>query len=263
MKVAALQLDIVPGDPDATLERVRALATRAATAGARLLALPEVFPTGWAASPQLGVEAAPAAREALVAVARRHRCWVVAGLAEPGPERPFNACVVLDPAGEEVMRYRKIHLFSLTGEEHRYAAGSEVFTVAADGLRVTPLICYDLRFPELFRATAASTDLYVVIANWPARRGHPWRTLLQARAMDAQAWVLGVNRVGLDGQGIAHDGDSAVVDPTGTQVAALSGQPGVVTAEVDPEAVRETRARYGFLADRRPEVYASLARDRE
>jgi predicted amidohydrolase len=260
MRVAALQLDIANGDPATTLARAGALADAAAAAGANLLVLPEVFATGWAETPQRAVDAAPAAHAAVVGIARRHRCWVVAGLAEAGPRRPFNSCVVIDPDGTEAARYRKVHLFSLTGEERRYEAGDRVSTLVVGDLRVTPLICYDLRFPELFRATALATDLYTVIANWPSRRGHPWRTLLQARAMDAQAWVLGVNRVGADGQGIAHGGDSAVVDPTGERVASLAGQPGVVLADVHPERVRETRARYGFLADRRPQVYGDLER---
>ncbi len=263
MRVAALQLEVADGDVDATLIRAGRLADQAVGDGARLLALPEVFATGWAATPRCALNAAPAALAFMAETARRHRCWVVGGIAEEGRDRPLNTCVVIDPDGNEAARYRKIHLFSLTGEEQRYAAGDRLLTFDLEGLRVTPLVCYDLRFPELFRATAADTDLYVVIANWPARRGHPWRTLLQARAMDGQAWVLGVNRVGVDGQGNEHDGSSMIVDPTGDPVASLSGRSGVIAAEVDAATVRETRARYGFLADRRPELYARLARERE
>ena len=154
--------------------------------------------------------------------------------------------------------YRKIHPFSLAGEPERYAAGDAVATVVVEGARVTPFVCYDLRFPELFRLAAHDTDLFLVPANWPARRGHAWRALLTGRALDAQAWVAGVNRVGIDGNGVAHEGDTSVVNPLGEVVATLSDREGVVTADVDPDEVARVRRRYGFLDDRRPELYRRL-----
>ena len=97
----------------------------------------------------------------------------------------------------------------------------------------------------------------VVIANWPAQRGHAWRTLLLARAIDCQAWVLGVNRVG-EAQGKHHSGDSALVDPMGAVTTAVSERPTLLLGEVDAEMVGTVRERFGFLSDRRPEVYRGL-----
>jgi predicted amidohydrolase len=145
----------------------------------------------------------------------------------------------------------------LAGETLHFEAGQTMATVEVEGLRITPLICYDLRFPELFRSRARATDLFVVIANWPTKRGHIWKQLLPARATDSQAWVLGVNRVG-SAQGYEHAGDTTLVAPDSSVVASLSDQEGVVLGEVDADRVRDQRERYGFLDDRRPEVYRAL-----
>jgi predicted amidohydrolase len=261
VKVAGLQLDIAWEQPDENLQRASALAADAAAAGANLLVLPEMFATGFSMRAEAMAEHAPRVRVWMSELARRHQVFVCAGYAEPGEERPANACSVHSPTGEELLHYRKIHPFTLAHEPDHYEAGRTLRTVAIDGVRVTPLICYDLRFPELFRAAADATDLFLVLANWPERRSHAWRTLLQARAIDCQAWVLGVNRVG-EAEGHPHRGDTALVDPWGKVLNALAHEPGVVDGEVDAEVVVTARSRFSFLTDRRPEVYRRLREER-
>lgn len=258
MRVAGIQLDTAWEDPDRNLSRVAALVEEAAAAGARLAVLPELFATGFSLRADWVAAASPRVEAAVAELARRHGVWLVGGWAVAADPRPLNAAALIDPGGREVGRYAKIHPFTLAGEERAYGAGETLSTFSVEGVRVTPLICYDLRFPELFRAAAGATDLFVLPANWPERRGAAWRTLLAARAIDAQAWLLGVNRVGVDGHGVAHRGDSSLVAPDGAVVATLAGEPGLVLGEVDAETVREVRRRYGFLADRRPELYRRL-----
>ena len=255
---AGLQLDIAWEDPAESLRRAEPLAERAAAAGARLLALPELFATGFSMRSREMAEHAGEVTGFLGRLASHLGVWVLGGYAEPGRSRPRNACSLYSPEGREVTHYQKIHPFSLAGEPGHYEGGETVVTAEVEGVRVTPFICYDLRFPELFRATAMATDLFVVIANWPERRGHAWRTLLQARAIDCQAYVLGVNRVG-QAQGQEHRGDSALVDPMGLVVASAAATPAVLLGEVDAAEVGRLRQRLSFLADRRPEVYAALA----
>ena len=178
MIVAGLQLDIVWEDPRANFERAAGLADRAAAAGARLLVLPEMFATGFSMRAREVASSADAVRSFLAETARAHGVWVIAGYAEPGRDLPRNACSVVAPDGTEAGRYHKIHPFTLAGEQHHFEAGRELTTVDVEGLRVTPLICYDLRFPELFRCRATATDLFTVVANWPTKRGHAWRLLL-------------------------------------------------------------------------------------
>lgn len=127
-------------------------------------------------------------------------------------------------------------------------------TVDVDGVRVTPLVCYDLRFPEPFRVAAADTDLFVLVANWPELRREHWRTLLRARAIENQAYVVGVNRVG-DGNNLHYTGDSAAVGPLGETLVEGGDQEGVFLASVDPEVVAKLRGRFPALNDRRPQAY--------
>jgi predicted amidohydrolase len=257
MRVAGLQLDIAWEDPAENFRRAQPLAREAARAGARLLALPEMFATGFSMRAEEMAAHAPATRAFLADTAERLGLWVIGGFAEPGENRPVNACSVFAPDGSEVLNYRKIHPFSAAGEPEHFEAGEQLHTIEIEGLRVTPLVCYDLRFPELFRAAASATDLFVVIANWPSRRAHAWRTLLAARAIDDQAWVLGVNRVG-DAEGFPHEGDTSLLDPWGEVAATLAETQGVVIGEVDAAIVAEARRKFRFLEDRRPELYRRL-----
>ena len=257
VRIAGLQLDIAWETPAENFRRAETLAAQAADSGARLLALPEMFATGFSMRAEAMSSHAVEVREFLADLATRHQVWVIGGFAEPGEERPANACGVFGPDGREILHYRKIHSFSLADEQEHYEAGGEIGTVEIEGVRVTPLICYDIRFPELFRVAATATDLFVVIANWPTRRAYAWRTLLAARAIEGQVWVLGVNRVG-DANGYPHRGDTSLVDPWGEVVDTLADDAGVVAGEVDVDVVRRARQQFRFLDDRRPEVYRRL-----
>jgi predicted amidohydrolase len=257
MIVAGLQTDIAWEDPPENFRRAEALAARAARAGARLLVLPEMFATGFSMDAARVAPHGPAVREFLAALAKRHGVFVLGGYAESGEPRPRNAASLLDPKGREILRYHKIHPFSYAGEHMHYAGGEALLSAEVEGVRVTPLVCYDLRFPELFRAAAERTDLFVVIANWPEKRAHAWRTLLLARAIENLAFVLGVNRVGTGG-GEPHSGDSALVDPYGRLVASAALAPAVVLGEVDPALARKARETTGFLRDRRADLYPRL-----
>jgi predicted amidohydrolase len=260
MRVAGLQLDLAWEDPGENFRRAEAFTVRAVRDGARLVVLPEMFSTGFSMDAAKVCVHADRTRAFLSNLARRHEVFVIGGYAEPGDPRPRNACSLMGPDGGEMLRYHKIHPFTLAGEHERYDGGDALYTATVDGVRVTPLVCYDLRFPEPFRAAAADTDLFVVIANWPEKRREPWRLLCRARAVENQCWLLGVNRVGM-GAGEPHAGDSALIGPFGRARAEASGEPAVVIGDVHPGDVADARSRFTFLADRRPEVYARLDRD--
>ena len=183
--------------------------------------------------------------------AQQHGLWVCGSLPElpAGAARPFNTLVLADPRGE-LVRYRKIHPFTFAKEHEHYAAGGEHVTVDIEGLRCTLFVCYDLRFADEFWATATGTDAYLVVANWPERRRHHWTALLQARAIENQAYVVGVNRVG-QGNGLDYTGDSRVVDPWGEVLVAAAGAETMLLADLKPEVVRDARERFPVLKDRR------------
>jgi predicted amidohydrolase len=157
--------------------------------------------------------------------------------------------VVAAPDGS-ARRYTKIHPFTYSGEHEHYEAGGEFLTVDIDGLRVSVFVCYDLRFADEFWGRAAATDAYVVVANWPDTRRAHWRTLLQARAIENQAYVVGVNRVGT-AKRLDYVGDSLIVDPLGEILADAGAAEGVFSAEVDASTVARVRRDLPFLPDRR------------
>jgi predicted amidohydrolase len=253
MRIAAVQHDIVWEDRDANFERLAPQVARAVGAGAELVLLTETFSTGFSMTPGIGEpEGGPSARF-LAERAAEHGVWVGGTCPEVADEGelPYNSFVLVGPDGT-THRYRKLHPFTHAGEHERFRAGEKPVTVQIGDLRVTPFICYDLRFANVFWQAALETDVYLVPANWPSPRRHHWRTLLEARAIENQAYVVGCNRVGTAGDGTEHSGDSRIVSPLGELLATAAGVETIVIADVDPAEVRATRERLRFLPDRRP-----------
>ncbi|MSP71077.1 MAG: carbon-nitrogen family hydrolase [Myxococcales bacterium] len=258
LTVCGLQLDLVWEDPALNFERAERLIESARrTHEARLIVLPEMFATGFSMRASAIVDHAEKTSRFLSECAVRHGCWVLGGLACAGIEKPRNTAVLYDPEGHERLRYEKIHPFSLAHEDEHFEGGLRLPVVTVEGVRLCVLICYDLRFPEPFRLRADEVDLFIVIANWPEARRAAWSTLLAARAIENQAYVLGVNRVG-EGNGLRYTGDSALHGPLGEVLESASLVEALVAGEIDPQRVEDVRAKFGFLGDRRPEVYKSL-----
>ncbi len=254
LRTALVQMDLAWEDPAENHRRARRLLERAKEDGARLALLPEMFSTGF--SMNTGTIAQPPNGPSEVFLRRTAAelgLWLIASVPEISGPKAHNMCIVMSPAGAAT-RYPKIHPFSYANEHEHYAPGDRVVTVEVEGVRVTPLVCYDLRFPEPFRVAAAETDLFAVVANWPEPRREHWRTLLKARAIENQAYVAGVNRVG-DGGGAHYAGDSAVIAPLGEVLVEGDDRERVLVADVDSEKVAKLRARFPALADRRPQAY--------
>ncbi|MFA5883025.1 MAG: carbon-nitrogen family hydrolase [Acidimicrobiia bacterium] len=257
MKVAAIQHDVVWEDRDANFTRLAPMIADAAADGARVVLLTELYSTGFSldtartAEPEDGPSTQFLADQAVA-----QGVWVGGSLPAlvPGADRPCNRFVLAGPGGERV-HYDKLHPFSYGHEDEHYAAGSTLVTVDVEGVRCSLFVCYDLRFADQWWGLAPETDCYFVVASWPAgRRGH-WRTLLRARAIENQAYVVGANRAG-SGGGLDYAGDSAVIDPFGEELAVATdggtvGTEQTITADVDPAHVAHVRARYPFLQDRR------------
>jgi omega-amidase len=251
MKVFCVQLDIVWEDKPANYARVSALLERTAVPAGSLVVLPEMFATGFSLNAAVATEETPSKSEAfLQKLALAKRSFVVAGLVNTTHDgRAWNQAVIISPEGQRLGCYRKIHPFTLGGESACYTAGSELVSFKWEGLTVAPFICYDLRFPEVFRSAVRSgAQLYTVIANWPVKRQNHWLTLLQARAIENQAYVVGVNRCGVDPK-YTYSGRSLVVDPHGTVLVDAGTEEGVVSADVDLGVVETWRKDFPALHD--------------
>jgi predicted amidohydrolase len=255
VRAALVQLDLVWEDWSANHARSARLLERAADAGANLAILPEMFATGFSMdSARIAQPPGGPTEQWLKGIARGLGMHLIAGVAETSSPLPKNNALFVSPEGE-VKRWSKLHPFTFAGEEKFFSPGQGVVTWNVEGVRITPQICYDLRFPEPFRIAAADTDAFVVIANWPDRRREHWQTLLRARAIENLAYVLGVNRVGDDGGGAHHAGDSAAISPWGETLVSASEIETVLLVDLDPEVVRKAREKFPVLLDRRPESY--------
>ena len=255
--LACLQFDIVWEDKPANFRTVAAMVRSAELPAGSMLVLPEMFATGFSMN-AAKIEEPPGGPtfEFLASLARDHKLFVVAGVVqkEKSDGRPRNGALAVGPEGDLLARYAKMHPFAFGGEADHYPAGHQLAQFDWHGLRVTPTICYDLRFPELYRKAAKlGTDVFLNIASWPATRTQHWVTLLQARAIENQAFVLGNNRCGRD-PALAYLGRSLIVDPAGTVLADAGEAAGVISADLDVAAMRQFRQKLPFLRDMRADL---------
>jgi predicted amidohydrolase len=253
MRVAGVQLDISWEDKAANFARVRDLVRAAALPRGTLVVLPEMFATGFSMNVDGIAEAGDGPTERFLASLADEfgvlACGGVVTRAADG--RGLNQSVTVAPGGGMLARYTKIHPFSYGGEPLRYAAGGEVLTYQIGEVSVAPFVCYDLRFPEIFRnAVKRGAQLMTVIANWPEPREAHWLALLKARAIENQAYVLGVNRCGRDPK-LAYSGRGQVVDPRGNILADGGNGEGVFGAELDLDSLAAYRKEFPALQDMR------------
>ncbi|MDB5322297.1 MAG: hypothetical protein JWN40_3928 [Phycisphaerales bacterium] len=251
MKVIGVQLDIVWEDKPATFDRVRRLLEAQRPEAGALLVLPEMFSTGFSMNVAAIHEATDRPAEAFLrSLARDHKLYVLGGVVNLGPDgRGRNQALAFAPDGRELVRYDKIHPFTLGEEGKHYTGGDAIRLFDWESMSVAPFVCYDLRFPEVFRAAARhKARLLAVIANWPYPRESHWVTLLQARAIENQAYVIGVNRCGKDPK-YAYFGRSMIVDPHSNILADAGNDEGLVTADIDPQVVENWRRDFPALLD--------------
>ncbi len=252
------QMDVALGEPERNLETVRALAAEAAARGSDLLLLPELWSSGYDLE-RAAEHATPVDQGVFAAVAglaRRHRLHIAGSLlGRMAGGGVGNTAVLIDPQGRILATYSKIHLFRLMAEERYLAPGHELAVAETPWGRSGLAICYDLRFPEQFRAYAlAGATMLLLPAEWPHPRLDHWRTLLRARAIENQLFVAGCNRVGRSGE-TSFCGHSAIVDPWGEVVVEGGEEATLLTATIDTAQVADVRARIPIFADRRPDVY--------
>lgn len=246
MKIGLCQFDQQWEDKSGNKERIRALLNAQTMAGgADWVILPEMTLSGFSMNP-----ATTSLEDADFEFFRRCARDTGAAITFGGVVNGQNSSITIDKSGLELTRYAKIHLFSHGGESKAYRSGGKTPVFELLGARIAPLICYDLRFPYVFWNNAHEVDLFVLIANWPSSRKEHWRALLQARAIENQCYIVGVNRTGRDPK-LEYGGGSLVVDPWGTVVHDSGGGEGIAIVALNPGAVAEMRWQYQFAADRR------------
>lgn len=256
-KAGAVQFDVKDGDVQGNLSVALGHLGDLADQGACLGVCPEFFLTGF--DNENMNRLMPAVKEGIQRLAEfaRKRSMAVAGsMPEQKDGQIFNTLYLIDQDGEIRIRYRKMHLFPLTGEDLHYARGDEMATADTSLGRIGTMICYDLRFPELARRLFLDgAHLFVVSAQWPLTRVAHWQTLIRARAIENQAWFVCCNRTGTDINGLVFPGSSMIVDPNGSVLVQGDDKPGIIIADIDMDLVDLVRQTIPVGQDRRGDVY--------
>lgn len=265
MKVAAAQISCLPGEVETNLRKIGDFAERAKDVGAELVVFPEMADTGYV-MPVIRASARPwneGAVPALQEMAKRLSLAIICGVSEREDAVIYNSQVFVDARGEIAGRYRKTHLFcgGTVDERECFSPGDDLHSYGYGGFRVGLTICYDLRFPEVYRklATQQEANVFVVSSAWPFPRLEHLRVLALARAIENQSYLVLANRAGKD-DGLSFCGGSAIIDPNGAILAAASSdREELVIAELAQESLRSVRERMAVFAHRRSDLYRTSA----
>jgi omega-amidase len=262
LNVALLQMDISIGEPDTNYKRLTELLKQAVQAEVKpdVIVFPEMWNTGYALDriQELADVQGQRTHALLTDFARDHNVNIIAGsIADklPGSDQVRNTIYAIDREGNVHAEYSKIHLFRLMDEHRHLTEGESIGRLQIDGFPAGMMICYDIRFPELSRKLALSgAQLLFVPAEWPHPRLHHWRTLLMARAIENQMYVISCNRVGTSGT-THFFGHSMIIDPWGEVLAEGSEEEAIIQVTIDLSLVEKVRAKIPVFEDRRPHLY--------
>lgn len=249
MKIGLAQINIEWENPQSNIEKINNLVA-ALTDRIEILIFPELSLTGFTMnSAQFAEEIDGVSTQFFMNLAVRLKTNIFCGVIERDGKEIYNSLIHFNENGLLMARYRKIHPFSLGDEDKNYTAANELVVTEVNKLKFGLSICYDLRFPELYRLYAKKNiDVLVNIANWPTPRIEHWRTLLKARAIENQCFSIGVNRTGTDPKHI-YNGFSGVYNPLGKELLSIEKSEGIFLQEINLNEVWETRNSLPFLKD--------------
>jgi omega-amidase len=257
LNISLGQMQIALGDTRKNYAKAQEWTAEAARRGSHLVVFPELWSTGYALSQgkELSNTLNTGLFAELAALAQQQKISIVGSTMEKRGMEVTNSATFFSPNGRVMGVYRKIHLFRLMEEDRYLAPGESPLAIDLPWGRTGIAICYDLRFPELFRRYAVEGAKMIIIpAEWPMERVEHWRVLLQARAIENQCYIVAVNAAGETGE-TTFGGHSMIVDPWGKIVVEAGDSPMLVNAEIEMDRVDEIRQRIPVFEDRRPELY--------
>lgn len=248
MKTALLQSNLIWENPQANRDHFSEQII-AITEDLEIIVLPEMFSSGFTMNPESVAETMQGDTIFwMKMMAQNKNCAIMGSVVIVENDQYYNRLIFVYPSGT-IQTYDKRHLFSLAGEDKAFRRGTEKLIIDYNGFKICPLICYDLRFP-VFSRNAEDYDLLVYVANWPKARIQAWDVLLQARAIENISYVIGVNRVGADGNGHEYIGHSQAFDPLGNAMIESCENEAVLFVEIEKKNLQEVRQKFAFLNDR-------------
>ena len=254
MKIALIQMDVAWESRKANYAKAGNFFRKAARQACDIIVFPEMFSTGFSMNiPAVAEDERGETSQVLCELAKKYGLNVIAGFAAKtrGRKKARNLAIAINRKGAVIATYAKMHPFSLAKEDKYFSSGNTRIIFQIEEIFASVFICYDLRFPEIFRDIARSVQVIFVLANWPSSRKDQWETLLKARAIENQCFVIGVNRTGKDGNGIRYPGASHAFDPMGNDICSGGPKEQFITCVIDPDAVSKVRSQFPFLEDMR------------
>lgn len=260
MRVALVSLNQAWEDKDRNLLACRSFIQNAKAQNTELIVFPEMtltafsMNTGATAEERLSSESVERFQE----LAKEFQMAIVFGVVFRDGDKATNNALMIDSTGLIRGVYSKIHPFTFAGEDNVFNGGSEICVVKLEPLTIGLTICYDLRFPEIYSALGQHCDLIINIANWPARRIDHWNALLKARAIENQLFMLGVNRIGVDGKGLEYVKSSQVINPNGELLIPFMSEDEIEIFDIDQEFTTKFKQTFSTTQDRKPALYKSI-----
>lgn len=261
MKCCSAQIQSCWEDPVATLEKIEPCIRQAASSDAALIAFPEQFATGWDPHSHHHIEdlSGPIV-SGLVTYAAEYSISILGSFRQRHDLLPTNTCVIIREDGSIAGQYAKMHPFSFAGEDRWYAPGDGISVFRLEGVVLGIAICYDLRFPELFRIYADKGVHGVVVPSaWPESRIRQWELFIRARAVENQMYIIGVNTTGKNPVD-AYNGDSMTAGPDGSIIARAGNHEALLFSDLDAETVEDVRRHFPVYQDKRSDLYLQLHR---
>lgn len=252
MKVYGIQFDPKWEQKDHNYQEVERMLGAEQIDENSLIVLPETFATGFSLNTEITSSDEPEKTTSFLRqLSIRYQSWTLGGIVERNNQRNYNRLICLSPNGQIIGNYYKIHLISQSGEDKVHTAGTQCKVFQIEAFTLCPIICYDLRFPELFRKGIDSgANLFVVIACWPDARIEHWKNLLKARAIENQAYVIGVNRTGNEPENL-YSGNSMIFGPKGENISQLGKETGILKGHIEIEQVVKWRKDFPALEHRK------------
>ncbi len=256
MKIALFQSDIEWCNKEKNFAVAREKVKEAKNKGCSVIFFPEMSFTGFSMATEVTAESDTKTLDFVTSLAKEYSIYIGFGYVKKVNGKCENHYCVVDYRGEVISDYTKIHPFSAGYENENFVGGNSITHYRIEGINFSTFICYDLRFPEVFSAVGDRAEVIVVPANWPKSRSHHWKTLLKARAIENQCYILGVNCVGVHDD-IYYSGDTMAVNPDGEVIAERSNIQDLLIVEINKDA-NTYREKFDSRTDRRPELYKTL-----
>lgn len=257
IKVALAQIDILWEEKEENKKKCKSFIKDASEQNVDLIIFPEMTLTGFSMEIDKIAEDKEKSDSILFfsEMAQKYNICIGFGMAVQYYDKAINKFYIVDKNGEIIFNYSKIHPFSFGEEDKYFCSGDVISSCCIGNVNISGFICYDLRFPEIFQAASEKNSVIIVIANWDEKRRSHWNTLLKARAVENQCYIIGVNRVGKDKNSV-YCGNSAVINPNGDLITNIYSDERLIITEIDIDLVNSYRKSFNLKLDRKKEVYS-------